>query len=106
MSTNQIDVYENNDIKIYVDVTGITSLAGYTATLTVKSSKESAVTLFFVTGTISSLRITFDVSALQNDMDRGYYYFEVTITDGTHKYTLVQDVYNIIESLVFHVTGT
>ena len=103
---SQIEAYEGNDLKVFVDVTGITSLSGYTPTFTVKTSKASSTALFAVTGTVSSLRITFNVTEAQNSIDFDVYYYEVTITNGTQVYTLAQDIYKVKESLVFHVTGT
>lgn len=109
MSTvdNTIEVYEGNNLMVIVNVTGITSLAGYTATFTVKTSKEATSSVFVVTpGTINGLQITFNVTAAQNSIDWDYYWYEVTIESGATKYTLAQDVYKVLESIVYHETGT
>ena len=102
MGANKIEVYEGNDIAVITTVSGITSLAGYTSTLTVKATKESSTALFTNTpGTINGLNITHNITNVENDMDHGQYYFEITIDNGTYKYTVVQDYYVILESIVY-----
>lgn len=105
-ATNAIDVYEGNNLMVIVNVTGISSLAGYTPTFTVKEEKESSSSIFEVTGSVNALQITFNITAEQNSIDRGYYWYEVTIESGSTKYTLAQNGYNVLESIVYHITGT
>jgi len=103
---NQIQVYEKNDLRVVVNVTGITSLSGYTPTFTVKETLDSSTEIFSVTGSVSNLEITFTITAALNDIDYGKYYYEVTIENVSNKYTLAQNVYRVKKSLVYHVTGT
>ena len=105
-TSNQITAYEGNDLKIICNVTGISSLSGYTATFTVKESKTSSTELFSETGSITNLQITFDIPQEDNDMDFGSYWYEVTIDNSVTRYTLQQDLYKLKESLVYHITGS
>ena len=103
---NTIEVYEGNNLMVIVNVTGISSLSGYTPKFTVKTGKEATSPLFEVTGTVNALQITYNITAAQNSIDWGYYWWESTIESGSTKYTLAQDVYKVLESIVYHVTGT
>lgn len=98
---NNITVYQGNTKTITCTVSGLADLSGYTATLTVKKDSRDTVPLFEVTGTIEALVITFNTSAANNTMDAGGYVYEVTITNGTFVYTIVQDIYEIVESVKF-----
>jgi hypothetical protein len=105
-TSQQIDVYEGNDLMVIVNVTGISSLAGYTPKFTLKASKDATSAIFEVTGSFAALQITFNITAAQNSIDWDYYWYEVTIESGSTKYTLAQDVYKVLESIVYHETGT
>ncbi len=52
-------------------------------------------------GTIAGLGITFTTSATENTLAAGEYVYEVVVTDGTNVYTVVQDVYEVIESVKY-----
>lgn len=103
--SNRVTVYESNSATIEVAVYNPDGtdavLSGYTATLTVKSSKSSTTTLFTSTGTVSGNDISFAVTAANNNRAYGVYYYEVTIVNGTTQLTVVQDRYVIKESLVY-----
>ena len=86
----RIDVYEGNTITITCTVTGIDSLGGYTANLCAKEFKHSTDSYFNVTGSISGLVITFSITAAQNEIAFGSYYYEVTIDDGTNFFSIAQ----------------
>ena len=95
---NKIEVFQGNSNTVVCSVTGLADLVGYTATMTVKADlrDEMADALFTVSETsIDGLNITFDTTAVHNDQTAGNYMYEVTITDGTLVYTVVQDVYEI-----------
>jgi hypothetical protein len=103
--SNIVRVYESNSATVEVAVYNPDGtdavLAGYTATLTVKSTKDSSTTLFTSTGTISGNDITFSITSANNNRTYGVYYYEVTIEQGTTKLTVVQDRYVIKQSLVY-----
>lgn len=96
---NNIEIFQGNTKTIVCAVTGLGSLAGYTATLTVKKEpRDTGTPLISVTGSINALNITFVTSATNNTLPAGKYVYEVTITDGVNVYTVTQDVYEIVES--------
>ena len=96
---NSIEIFQGNTKTIVCAVTGLASLTGYTATLTVKKeARDVGIPLISVTGTIEALNITFLTSATNNTLPAGKYVYEVSVTDGTNVYTIVQDVYEILES--------
>ena len=105
-AANKITAYEGNDLKVICNVTGISSLSGYTATFVVKKYTSDSIALIQVTGSIVNLQITFDIPQEDNDMDYGSYWYEVIIDNGTNRYTLQQDQYYLKESIVYHVTGS
>jgi uncharacterized protein YbcV (DUF1398 family) len=105
MGANKITVYEGNTAVVTCAVVNSDGtdavLTGYTATLTVKVNKADTASVFTSTGIIAGNDITFNITATNNTQDKGVYYYEVTITDLTSYYTLVQDRYVIKESIVY-----
>lgn len=102
-NNNVIEVYQGNTKNFTCTVTGLASLAGYTAKCIVKKNKEDADAdkKFELTGTIDGLVISFTSSATNNTQDAGEYYYEVYITDGTNVFTVVQNIYRILESVKY-----
>jgi uncharacterized protein YbcV (DUF1398 family) len=102
---NRITVFEGNTAEVKCAVVNSdgtdADLSGYTATLTVKENKSDTTAVFESTGVISGNDITFTISADDNDIDKGVYYYEVTIDDSTSYFTLIQDRYVIKESIVY-----
>lgn len=102
---NKITVFEGNTTEVKCAVTNSdgtdADLSGYTATLTVKENKSDTTSVFSSTGIIVGNDITFTISADDNDIDKGVYYYEVTIDDSTSYFTLIQDRYIVKESIVY-----
>lgn len=101
----KISIYEGNTIDIECDVTNpdgsAADLGGYTATLTIKKNKSDITALLTGTGTITLNAIVFNIDAASNTLTKGEYYYEITIDDGSDKFTLAQDIFVILESLVY-----
>jgi len=98
---NNIEIYQGNTKTIQCTVTGISTLSGYTATLTVKKRKEDTTTVIEKEGSISGLIITFDLEPEDLDVDPYEYVYEITISDGTDKYSIIQDLFVIKDSIKF-----
>jgi uncharacterized protein YbcV (DUF1398 family) len=101
----KITIYEGNTAVITCAVTNSdgtdANLAGYTATLTVKANKADVAAVFTSVGVIAGNDITFTVTAANNTIDTGVYYYEVSIDNATSYYTLEQDRYIVKESIVY-----
>lgn len=72
-----------------------------TETKTVKKKPEDTVAVITKEGSISDLIITFDLTAIDTKVDSYEYVYDVTIDDKTNKYTIVQDLFIIKESVKF-----
>lgn len=94
----QIKTYRKNTEEITCRVKGLTSLDGYTPTLTVKD-KIKGTQKFSITGNITDLLIDFRVSPSNNDISAGEYIYDITISDGTDNYTVAQGKYVVLESV-------
>lgn len=101
MAINLVEAFQANTKTVTCEVTGLANLDGYTATLTVKKDTDSSTTNVSETGSINGLDITFVVSASDNDISPGDYIYDITVTNGTNVYTLVQDTYRIVDSVKF-----
>lgn len=100
---NEIQIYKNNSKTVACTVTGTSSLTGYTATMTCKKSVYDAAAdeLFSVTGTINSLVISFDLTPTETNIAAGDYVYDITVSDGTNVYTVVQSKLTILESVKY-----
>ncbi len=96
-----ITLYEENTLSIQCTVTGLDDLDGYTATLTVKSRADDTTAVLTKEGSISSLVITFDLTATDTDIAPAQYTYDITIDDGTNQYTLVQNIFYVKDSVKF-----
>ena len=101
----KITIYEGNTAVITCSVTNSdgtdADLDGFTALFTVKVNKSDTSAVFTSEGVIVDSDITFTISADDNTIDCGVYYYEVTIDDSTSYYSLAQDRYVIKESIVY-----
>lgn len=102
---SKITVYEGNSASIECAVYNPDGtdavLTSYTATLTVKATKDATASLFTSTGTISGNDITFNITAANNTRTYGTFYYEVTIVNGASILTVAQDRYIIKQSIVY-----
>lgn len=104
--SQMIEVYQGNTKVINVNMSGSGlpgDLSGYTAYLIVKREKtdDDDIKLFQKTGTINGTVANFATDPADNTQDAGDFYFEVYITDGSNVFTVVQDVYRILESVKY-----
>jgi len=81
-------------------VSGLSSLSGYTPSLTVKDDYGGSTT-FEITGSVDGLNVTFKVDPDDNDISAGTYIYEINITDGTDIYTIVQSKYIVLDSVKY-----
>jgi uncharacterized protein YaiI (UPF0178 family) len=101
--TNKIEVYENNTLTITCTVSGLDTLSGYTATLTVKENENDADSdkLIESSGSITDLVIQFDIPAADNALTPGTYVYDIVITDGSKIYTIQQNYYQVLKSVKY-----
>ena len=100
MGANAVEIYQENTQTIKCTVTGLVNLDGYTATLTVKETpNEDAI--IESEGSIAGLVITFDLTPSDTKLYPKKYVYEITIDDETNKYTLVQDIFHIKDSVKY-----
>lgn len=99
--TANIEVYKGNTINVNVTVSGLSSLAGFTAKMIVKKNKTDADAdkSFEVAGTINALVLSFVITAANNDLDAGGYYYEVYLSDATQFFTVASGSYRVIQSV-------
>ena len=102
---SKLNIYEGNSAMVSYEVLNANGtdavLTGFTATLTVKELKSDATALITKTGVIVGNDITFTILDTDNDLDKGVYYYEVTIESATQKITIAQDRYIVRESIVY-----
>lgn len=102
---NKITIYEGNSAVIecaVYDPDGTDAvLTDFTATLTIKQNKDDTTALITETGVIVDNDITFTIPDTDNDLDKGTYYYEVTIESTSETLTIVQDRFIIKESIVY-----
>ena len=102
---SKINVYEGNSAVLTWEVFNPDGtdavLTSFTATLTVKQNKIDTSALITKTGVISDNDITFTILDTDNDLDKGSYYYEVTLESSTQKLTIAQDRYIVRESIVY-----
>ena len=101
----KVNVYEGNSASLTWQVFNSDGtdavLTAYTATLNVKENKTDTTALITKTGVISDNDITFTLLSTDNDLDKGSYYYEVTIESSTQKLTIAQDRFIVRESIVY-----
>ena len=98
---NEIEIYKGNTQNIIVDVSGLTDLIGYIPYLTVKPEfNETAV--ITKTGSVNGLACTFALTNTDTSIVAGDYYYDVVIDNSINKYTVLQDLFQIVDSIKFH----
>jgi hypothetical protein len=102
-----IEVYKNDSATIQVDVTDSNDaafdLTGYTAKLTIRKSKTSAIVLQ-IDGTINSPLlgvIIFDITKEQMNLTPLEYVYDMQITNGTNVKTLKDSTFKIIQDVTY-----
>jgi hypothetical protein len=98
---NTIQIYQNNSKTILCTVTGIASLAGYTAVLTAKQKITDTIPVFTSTGTTDGLNITFELAPSQTNLTPNSYHYDVVLSDGLHNYSIVQSIITILDSVKY-----
>ena len=102
---SKITVYEGNSAVIAFAVTNPdgtdASLAGFTATIYVRTTKASTTNLFTKTGVIVGKNITFSILASDNTMTKGTYFYEAVLTSATQVLTITLDRFIVRESIVY-----
>lgn len=98
---NQISVFKANDLSVVCEVSGLTTLTGYTAELTVKKNIYSTDIVIATAGTIADFDISFNISDTDNDIAPGSYKYDIVINNATAglTYTIVQDDYIVKDSV-------
>lgn len=89
---NRIEVSYGNSETIKCTVSGLPDLVGYTGKLMVKLnlSDADADAKFEVDGVITALEIVFDVTAAQNTIPPGQYFYDVFIEKAPAFHTVVE----------------
>ncbi|MBA7500897.1 hypothetical protein ES704_03659 [subsurface metagenome] len=106
MGANAITVYQENTRTIKCTVTGLDDLVDYAATLTVKKTHNEDAIITKNTdiegeGEISDLVITFNLTPEDTKLYPCKYVYDITITDETNTYTIVQDIFEVKDSVKY-----
>lgn len=100
MTTNKIEIYQNNTKTINCIVTGL-SLTGYTPYLTVKKSPDSTVSLS-KTGVIQDpSTATFYISSSDSSLAVGDYVYDIVVSADVSIYTVTKDAFIVLNGVKF-----
>lgn len=100
MANNLIEIYQQNSTTITCDVSGITDLINYSGILTVKTNADGEIVISS-TGTISDLKVTFELSYTDTSIAADDYVYDVVVESSVNKYTVVQDTFKVLNSVKF-----
>ena len=98
--TKVIKVYQKNTVEIVCYVKGLQSLSGYTPYITIKEDYDKSI-IFEKTGSVNNTDVVFKIDPSDNDISPGTYLYEITITDGTDNYTVIQNKYIVLDSVKY-----
>lgn len=98
--TKVIKVYQNNTVEIVCTVKGLQSLDGYTPYITIKEDYDEDE-VFEKEGNVNGTDVVFKIDPSDNDISPGTYLYEITITDGTDNYTVLQNKYVVLDSVKY-----
>jgi hypothetical protein len=98
---NSIQVYQNNSKTVVCNVTGLASLTGYTAVMTVKTAITATGTTFTSTGTTNGLTIKFELTPANTNIAPNTYWYDIVVTNGSKNYTVVQSVLTVLDSVKY-----
>jgi hypothetical protein len=95
---NKIKLFEKNSRNIVVYVNGFSDLTVYTPYLTVKKKPSDASTLIAKTGLVSdpSSSYIFSLTPADTSLALGDYCYDITLENGTDRYTLLKDKFSIL----------
>jgi len=98
---NRIKIYQNNTTTIACTVIGGLDLTGFTPHFTVKGKASDIGTLLSKTGIVSdpSTTVTFAFTSIDTSMAPGSYVYDVVIDTSTQTYTLVKDIFEILDGV-------
>jgi hypothetical protein len=95
---NKIEIYQRNT-KTFTCTSPIVA-TGYTPYLTVKRKMTDASTLVFVAGTVTDpSTIIFTVSSTDSSLNAGDYPYDITLEADPSVYTIVKDVFSVINGV-------
>lgn len=100
---NGIQIYKGDSKSLTVDIIADVELSGYTPVMVVYDGEVSGTTIFSLTGTtisgvIGEQLTSFSITALQNNIPERVYFYQVYITSGQEKITVINDTYTIMPS--------
>ena|SRR6056297_2558021 len=98
---NAVEVYKNNTLDFYVNLSGLEDYSDFTAYLTVKKNYHATDALIEKTGTITAEKAEFSIDATDNNIPAGVYYYDVVIESSSEKYTVTQSTYTILKSVKY-----
>lgn len=99
MGANSIEIHRKNSCSVVCTVSGLSSLSGYTGTLTAKVNKSDTTAVITKVGSIVGLVITFALTPTLTDVPFKIYHYDIVIDDETDEYTIVQDLLEIKKSV-------
>lgn len=99
--SNKIELYQNNTITIGCHVVGGLDLTNFTPHLTVKkkASDDNAVLSKIGFVTDPSTTVQFSLLTTDTSMGPGSYVYDIVIDTSTQTYTLVKDVFVIMDGV-------
>ena len=104
MDTNQLTIYKGSSKEVITTVTGLVTISGYSAVMTVMNNAFSTGSTFTVTGTtnISNNTVQFSLTPAITNIDEGVYYYDIVLfnSDNTDNYIVVQSNLLILTSSI------
>ena len=98
---NRIEIYQNNTTTIACVVVGLSDLSAFTPHLTIKKKASDSTVILTKTGIVSdpSTTVQFDFTTTDTSMAPGNYVYDVVIDTSTQVYTVVKDVFEILDGV-------
>lgn len=101
MASNKIEIYQQNTATILCVVVGIDDVSGYIPYLTIKKNSIETIPVLTNTGFVTdpSGSLLFNFSQTDTSLASGDYVYDVTIEKAPHIYTIVKDVFTILDGV-------
>ena len=110
MSNNIISIYQKNSATYTCAVTASFFLSDYSAYFTVKKNLTDTSASLSITGSFvsdhsgsygSGSTFAFGLSSQSSSMAAGQYVYDIVVESGSNHYTVVQDDFNVLDSVLY-----
>ena len=100
--SNTISLYQKNAQTIYCDVTSSLTIANYSYYLNVKKNITDTSASLALTGSLSgSTTLQFELNNESSSMATGHYTYDIVMESGSNYYTVVQNDWNVLDSVLY-----